>query len=235
MTLKEIFDRAEGNTLTWEQFSELAKGAKFEDIKEGRYYSKEKHADEIDVKDKEIATLNEVIKQRETDLAALQEKLEAAGADAEKLATITGEFDRLKAKYENDAKAYETRLQKQAYEFAVKEYANGTKFTSSAAKRDFIRSMLEKQLQMDGDHIIGADDFTIAYSADNADAFMVEEDPDPTPVAPIEPEPEVITVHTEPKPQFIGSTPGDGQGKRPSLTELMKAKNENPNLEINFD
>lgn len=234
MTVKEIFQKANGEAITLEQFLELAGGAKFEDINEGKYYSKGKHNDEIGVKDKEIATLNETIQQREADLAALQEKLAAAGADTEKLANLTGEFDKLKAKYEKDAKAYETRLQRQAYEFAVKEYANGTKFTSNAAKRDFIQSMLAKNLQMDGDQIIGADDFTISWSADNADAFMVEED-DYNPEPPAPEAPQVINVSTEPKPQFIGSTPGDGQGKRPSLTELMKAKNENPDLEINFD
>ena len=235
MTIKEIFEKADGGTLTWEQFSALANGAKFEDINEGKYYSKGKHADEIGVKDKEISTLNETIKQREADLAALQEQLAAAGADTEKLANLTGEFDKLKAKYEKDAKAYETRLQKQAYEFAVREYANGTKFTSNAAKRDFIQSMLAKNLQMENGMIIGADDFTIAYSADNADAFLIETDDDidesPAPATP-------QTLHVpapEPKPQFIASTPGDGGSKRPTLTELMIAKNENPNLEINFD
>lgn len=233
MTIKEIFDRAEGGSLTYDEFVKLAKEAKFEDINEGKYYSKGKHADEIGAKDKEIGTLNETIKQREADLIALQEQLTAAGADAEKLANITGEFDKLKIKYEKDAKKYEERLKAQAYEFAVKEYANATKFTSAAAKRDFIRSMLEKQLQMDGDTIIGADDFTIAYSANNADAFLVEMDePEPTPEPSV---PQTINVPApEPKPQFIASTSGDDGAKRPSLTELMIAKNENPNLEINF-
>lgn len=234
MTIKEVFAKAgEDGKLSLEEFLAIAESAKFEDIAEGRYYAKNKHADEIGAKDKEISTLMETIKQRETDLATLQEQLQAAGADTEKLASLTEEFGKLQGKYERDAKKYQEQLQQQKYEFAVREYANATKFTSNAAKRDFIQSMLAKQLQMEGDRIIGADDFTITYSEDNADAFLVEDDGysgydnNDTP--------DVLNIPVEPKPQFIGSTPGDGQSKRPSLTELMKAKNENPDLVINFD
>lgn len=223
MTIKEVFEAAENGILNYDQFVAATQNAKFEDINEGRYYSKGKHADEISAKEKLIEELNTTITQRDTDLAALQKQLEEAGTDGEKLASVTSELEKFTSKYEKDTKAYEAKLAKQAYEFAVAEYANGLEFSSEAAKRDFKSQMLAKNLQMEGEKIIGADDFLIAYSANNDTAFVIHEDDGKEP-----PKPET------PKPQFISSTSGEG-GKRPSLTELMKAKNENPDLVINFD
>ena len=37
---------------------------------------------------------------------------------------------------------------------------------------------------MEGDAILGADDFRTAYATDNADAFVVEKEPEPEPKAP---------------------------------------------------
>ena len=48
---------------------------------------------------------------------------------------------------------------------------------------------------MDGNVILGADDFVKAYSVDNADAFKVETPDDNKPDAP--------------KPTFINPTPGE--------------------------
>ena len=60
--------------------------------------------------------------------------------------------------------------------------------------------MIAKQLKMEGDSILGADDFVKVYTEANQDAFIQEEDwdygndeDDYTP---------------ESKPQFVGSTPG---------------------------
>ena len=73
-------------------------------------------------------------------------------------------------------------------------FANSKKFTSNAAKRDFVNSMIAKDLKMDNDKILGADDFVTAYSIDNADAFIVEKaDPEPA----------------KPKPTFVNPTGGN--------------------------
>lgn len=201
MNLKELFDKAENGTFTYDQFVEAAKaaGAKFEDISEGKYVSKFKYEQEIGAKDKEIETLNTTISTRDTDLADLKSKLEAAGTDAEKLAELQTNLSTLQTNYDNDVKAYKKQLSQQAYEFAVKEFAADKKFTSNAAKRDFIQSMIAKELKMDKGKILGAEDFVTSYSADNADAFVVENpDPEPTPPA-------------QPKPTFVAPTQGSGQ------------------------
>lgn len=196
MKVKELFDKAENGVLTWAQFEEAAKaaGAKFTDLSEGQYVAKNKYDDEIASRDNQINTLNDTIASRDTDLSDLKAQLEAAGADTSKLAELTTQFGNLQSKYDTDTKTYKEQLKKQAYEFAVKDFANGKKFTSQAAKRDFIQSMIAKDLKMEKDSILGADDFVTAYTKDNADAFVVEtppEDPKPTP-----------------KPTFVTPTPG---------------------------
>lgn len=196
MTVKELFDKAEGGILNWEQFEASAKAnnAKFADLNEGNYVSKRKYEDDISARDTQISTLNDTVSTRDKDLANVKKQLEEAGTDAEKLTSLTNDLEGMKTKYANDTKQFKEQLKRQAYEFAVKDFANSKKFTSNAAKRDFIQSMIAKDLKLEDDKIIGADDFVTMYSNDNKDAFVTDE---PTPA----PQP-------EPKPTFINPTPG---------------------------
>ena len=205
MNVKELFDTAENGTLTYEQFMAACEGkAKFVDLNEGKYVSKQKYEDDLASRDKEIGTLNESLTTRNTDLEDLQKKLAEAGtADAEKLASLSADLEGYKTKYDTDMKKYKEQLKKQSYEFAVREFANSKQFTSNAAKRDFIQSMIAKDLKMEDSRIIGAEDFASMYSNDNADAFVVE-----TPKA----EPALEDT----KPKFVeptqGATPTAGEG-----------------------
>lgn len=204
MNLKEIFDGAENGALTHEQFTAACKeaGIKLADLSTGDYVAKKKFEDELAAKDSQIATLNETITARDNDLAGLKTQLEEAGNDATKLTELSNNLTSLQGKYDEDVKNYKAQLAKQKYEFAVKEFANSKNFTSKAAKRDFINSMMSKELTMDGDTIMGADDFVTAYSADNEDAFVID-DPEPK-------EPET------PTPKFVDSTPGSDVNNDPT-------------------
>lgn len=211
MNIKELFAKAEDGTLTYDQFMELAKSndAKFTDLSEGKYVSKSKYESDLQAKDTEIEgingqieTLNQTIATRDTDLSELQKQLEDAGQDATKLNDLTAQFTALQQKYETDTQNYQNQMRQQSYEFAVKEFANTKKFSSQAAKRDFTKAMIERGLQMEGDKLIGGEDFVQLYSVDNADAFYVEPEPVPEP----EPEPEPIVV--PPVPEIIAPTPG---------------------------
>jgi len=217
VNIKDIFDKAENGTLTFEQFEAITKDnkVKFADLSEGNYVSKSKYDDDIGAKDGSIQQLNDTIAKRDTDLADLQAKLKDAGTDTSKLAELQTSFDSLQTKYAEDTKAYEQKLADQQYAFAVKEFANGKEFTSQAAKRDFVRSLLNEKLKMKNDAIIGADDFAKAYAEENADAFVTKTEPTPAP--------QNNNVET---PYFVGSTPGNAPQKKPTLTELMKAAND---------
>lgn len=201
MTVKELFDKAENGTLTWEQFQTAMGDAKFVDLNEGNYVSKQKYTDELAQRDTRITTLNDTITARDTDLATLQQTLNDAG-DVEALKQASKDLADLQKRYDRETKDYQKQLSKQAYEFAVKEFANSKNFTSSAAKRDFTRALLEKDLKMENDRIIGAEDFVQMYQTENADAFVVEKTPEVTPPA-------------QPKPQFVSPT----QGSEPASTE----------------
>jgi uncharacterized protein YoxC len=197
MNLKDLFDKGENGVLTYDQFKQFASEAKakFVDLSEGGYVSKDKYTDDLMAKDNQIATLNADIQKRDTDLTELNTKLTNAGNDVEKLNQVSADLTTLQAKYQTDIANYQAQLQKQAYEFAVKDFANSKNFTSNAAKRDFINSMVGKQLTMSDGKIMGAEDFVNEYTQNNADAFVVE-----TPSQPAQP--------SEPKPQFVTTTPG---------------------------
>lgn len=218
MNIKDIFDGAEGGSLTYEQFEEAVKagGAKFADLSDGKYVSKSKYEADLKAKEQElvardteianvnaqIENLNSTIATRDADLSDLQAKLEAAGQDATKLAELSEQLTGLQTKYEADVQSYQSKMQQQAYEFAVKEFANSKNFTSQAAKRDFVQSMIARGLQMDGDKILGREDFAEAYFAENSDALVVEQ-PAPEPAPEPTPEPPKVTV-----PEFVAPTPG---------------------------
>jgi hypothetical protein len=213
MTVKELFDKAENGTLTWEQFQAAMGDAKFVDLTEGNYVSKQKYDDELSQKDTRINELTSTISTRDTDLANLQQKLKDAG-DVDALKQASKDLADLQKRYEKETKDYQAQLSKQAYEFAVKEFANGKNFTSKAAKRDFTQAMLAKNLQFEDGKIIGAEDFVQMYSKDNDDAFVKPADPTP-------------------KPKFVGGT----DGKKPeklSLSDMMRMKNENPDATFDF-
>ena len=223
MTIKEIFDKGENGTLTYAQFEELAKDAKFADLATGDYVSKKKYEDELSGKENQISTLNDTISNRDKDLKALKEQLETAaqadGADKQALEKLTADMASLQDKYNADMKAYKNQLVEQSYEFAVKEYANGIEFSSAAAKRDFIGQFKQAGLKMDGDMILGADDFRTKYQEVNPDAFPVKAEPAPEPEKPL--------------PKFVEPTGAPEAGKKFSLSELMRMKNENPDAQIN--
>lgn len=223
MNIKEIFEKAtsENKALTYEEFEALAKqsNAKYVDLAEGNYVGKQKYSDDIAAKDVEIGSLKETIGTRDTDLANLQEQLANAGTDSVKLDELTTQLTTLQTKYTQDTEALQTKLSAQAYEFAVRDFANSQKFSSNAAKRDFERSMMDKKLPMENGTILGASDYMKEYAKANKDAFVVEQKP------------------ATPPPTFTGKTTptgGDG-GAKMSLSEMMKLKNENPNAVISFD
>jgi hypothetical protein len=227
MTIKEIFDKStnEDKTLTYDEFDAIMRGAKakFTDLSEGKYVDKQKYEDDLAKKDTEISTLNDTIKTRDTDLGTLKEQLANAGSDANKLEELTNSFTALQTKYDEDTKALNDKLSAQSYEFAVRDFASGQKFTSAAARKMFELEMINKKLPMEDGKIMGADDFVKVYAKTNADSFVQKAT---TPPANPNPAP----------PQFAGPTPGGSNtGTKMSLSEMMQKANEDPNFVVSFD
>lgn len=161
----------------------------------------------------QITALNEQIKQRDADLTAMRDKLTAAQADAGKLTEAQTALSDLQAKYAADQKAWDEQKAAQAYEFAVKSKAGELKFSSNAAKNDFIRSAIEKGMKLDGDTILGFEDFKKAYIDADPTAFVPEEPAKPSPT---------ITLPGKSTPAPAGMT----------LAEAMRRANAGENIDI---
>ena len=115
MTVKELFDKAENGTLTWEQFQANVGEAKFVDLTEGHYVSKQKYDDELSNRDKRINDLTTKISERDTDLATLQQTLKDVG-DLDALKQASKDLTDLQKRYKDETKAYQEQLSRQAYE-----------------------------------------------------------------------------------------------------------------------
>lgn len=219
MDLKALF--ADG-ALTYDEFLARLQEQKINlaNIAEGGYVSKNKYDDKMASLTQQIADLQGQVTQRDTDLASINDQLTAAKADAGKLPDVQNTLTTLQAQYAADKKTWEERNAQQAYEFMIREKANGLRFTSGAAKKEFIREAIKKGFKVDGENLLGYQDFLTQYQTDDPGAFAKEEpqkleEPTPTIVLPNGPTPETTK-------------------KRKSLSDLMRAKNSNPNIEVKF-
>ena len=191
-------------------------------IADGSYVSRNKFDDTVNGLKSQVTDLQGQIAQRDTDLAGLNEQLTAAQADAGQLAEAQKQLSALQSKYDKDSKAWEAKNAQQAYEYAVRSKAGELKFTSAAAKKDFIREAIAQGFKMDGDTLMGYTDFVAKYQENDPGAFVKE-----TPAA--DPKP------ADPTPTIVLPGKSNPNPHKMSLAEAMKAKNENPNMEINFE
>ena len=197
---------------------------RFADLSEGGYVSVDKFNAQVNGLNQQVKDLQGQLASRDTDITGLQEKLTAATADASKLVEVQQQLTGLQAKYTRDQKDWETKTTKQRKEFMVRERANGLKFTSEAAKRDFLGQANVKDFQLDGETLIGYNEFFDKYKAENPTAFVEEKPADPPPADPPAPKPTIV---------LPGNPGGAPSGK--SLAEMMKAKNANPDMVVSFD
>lgn len=116
------------------------------------------------------------IKKRDDDLTSLQEQLKNADVDAAKVKDLNDKIAQMQEENEKATKSYEQQLESQRYEFAIKERANDLKFSSGSAKKSFIADAIAKGMKLDGDNVLGFDDFVESYKKDDAAAFVENEE-----------------------------------------------------------
>lgn len=178
--LKVLF---ENGALTWDQFVEQVntKGFKIADLSTGNYVSKQKYDNELASRDTTIKDLNNQIATRDGDITKLQEQINGEGDSRTKINNLNSQIAQLQNDYAQQKTDYEGRLKKQAYEFAVREFAGTQKFTSKAAQRDFTNEMISKDLKFEDNKLMGTDDFVKMYKEANPDAFVEDKTPEPQP------------------------------------------------------
>lgn len=166
--LKEIFN---GKALNYEDFEKAVneKKLKLADLSGGEYVSKAK----FDAQTAQVEELTKQIKQRDTDIKAVQDQLTNAKTDEGKLLEVSKNLEDLKAKYTTDTQALTEKIARQSYEFKVKERVNGLKFSSNSAKKAFINEALTKDFK--DDDLKGFDDFLKEYKTGDPAAFTEEQ------------------------------------------------------------
>ena len=151
-------------------------------------------AQQISSLTQQVTDLQAQMSQRDTDMQSLQEQLTAAQSDAGKLTEAQEQLTALQGKYAADQQKWSEKIAKQAYDFAIREQAGKLKFTSAAAQRDFIREASAKKLVYENGKLMGFDDFTEAYKAENPGA-LAEEKPAEEPA---DTKPQLVLPQTQP-------------------------------------
>ena len=153
------------------------KRAKFVDLSEGGYVSRNKFDDKVNGLQSQINDLQGQIGQRDTDMTALQKQLEAASTDSSKLTEAQQALANLQNQYAQEKTDWENKINAQAYEFRIRELSNGLKFSSKAAKTEFVRDAIAKGFQIDNGKVLGFDDYVDSYRQADPEAFIAEEAP----------------------------------------------------------
>lgn len=174
---------------------------------------------QITAKDTEIEGLKEQITQRDTDI----ETLKTAAADNDALKTQLGE---LQTKYTTDTEALQQKLNDQQAEFenakATEAFFADVEFSSALAKEAAMSQFKSKGFKLVDGSYQGGKEWLDDLRKTSPDAFKAVEPPKPDPA--------------NPKPKFSDPNPQTPPPpKKHSLTELMKMKNENPNMQVKYE
>lgn len=216
--IKSLFK--DGEAMTYEDLEKAATEAKINgvNIADGSYVSRNKFDDKVNALTQQVTDLTGQVTQRDTDLSDLQAKLSAAQTDAGKLSEAQTALSNLQAQYTADKAAMDQKMAKQSYEFMVREKANQINFSSAAAKREFIRDAIAKDFKVDGDTLLGYEDFLTKYKADDPTAFAQTKEPDV-------PDPKKPDIVLPPKQQPAPSDPNAFHFNFTGVRPMPKADN----------
>lgn len=215
----------EGLGLTPEQIRQIQQQAGA-DTQAARDSEKSKYESQIAQYQGQVTDLQGQLTQRDTDLTGLQTQLAAVQADAGKLTEYQQQLTTLQNNYDREKKAWETKTAQQKREYAIKARAAELKFSSASAKRAFIHDAIKAaSIKLDGDDLLNYGEFVEQYKTSDPGAFIQEQ-------AAKEPEPQ---PEPQPQPQIVLPGKSTPAKKKMTLSEMMKAKNANPNFRIEWD
>lgn len=172
---------------------------------------------------KNAGEYSKVVSKLETERDAWKEKAETAettlksfeGVD---LDTMQRELSDWKKKAEDAEKDAQAKLYERDFADALKTEFEGIKFSSEAAKRAIMAEVKDAGLKLKDGKILGLNDLIAQMKEKDASAFVDDEQ--------IEAQQNAARF-TQP----IGRAQPAG-GKKYTMSELMKMKNENPGLDI---
>ncbi|MFV0413864.1 MAG: hypothetical protein ACK5L3_11480 [Oscillospiraceae bacterium] len=112
----------------------------------------------------------------------LTEQLETANKTIEEMKALDPDAlkksaEDYKAKYEGEVAARKKDDEDRAYNAVIAAKTANEKFSSEAAKKAFISDLREKGLKVDGETLLGYDDFKKAYVEADPNAFASDKKP----------------------------------------------------------
>lgn len=143
--------------------------------------AKQKLQTQIDALNSNVTDLQSQIAERDNNISTIQQQLSEAQGSKTKLNELQENLTNLQTQYANDKTAWQDKLNKQQYEFLAKETLNGIKFTSNAAKENFYKNLIEKNLPVENQKLLGFDDYLSAIKESDPGAFVVEDNNNPPP------------------------------------------------------
>lgn len=169
-----------------------------------------KDLDKLQKENKELSADRDTWKQKAETAEETLKSFE--GIDPEK---IQGELDGWKKKAEEAEENAKKQIYERDFSDALKAELEGIQFTSEAAKRDVMAQIKAAELKLKDGKILGLSDLIEQIKQKDATAFVDQEQ------AKLEAGKAKFTTKVTPAP-----------GKKVSPSELMKMKNENPDLDI---
>jgi hypothetical protein len=99
--------------------------------------------------------------------------------DVDGIKAAAEEWKNKYTEFENQSKAekeaYENKLKEQKYEFTLKEVTSGLKFPNELTQKAFLNELKAKNLPLEGDKLLGYDDYIKEVSEKNPGIFVTEE------------------------------------------------------------
>ena len=167
--------------------------------------AKTKLQQQIDSLTSNVTDLQNQIADRDTNIETIKQQLTEAQGSKTKFNELQQTLTDLQNQYANDKTSWENKLNKQQYEFLAKETINSIKFSSNAAKDNFYQKLLEKNLPVENQKLLGFDDYLATVKESDPGAFVIEPEPNPEP-------------NPEPKPQFINpNNPQPNNDPKPNM------------------
>ena len=162
--------------------------------------AKTKLQQQIDSLTSNVSELQGQIAERDTNIETIKQQLTEAQGSKTKFNELQQSLTDLQTQYANDKAGWDEKLKKQQYEFLAKETMHGIDFSSNAAKENFYQKLMQKNLPVENEKLLGFDDYLAEIKAADPGAFKVEQ---PEPPAP-QPQPHFVAPDGNPKPNPDG-------------------------------
>lgn len=120
--------------------------------------------------------LNKTLSQRDADLEELKQKLKESGADTSKIEELQSKLDQLQADYNKQGEDFKKEISKRDYKSKIEDASKDLKFTSTSAKESFMAKAIEKNFTIEGDKVLGFQDFVNEYKEKDSGAFAEKTD-----------------------------------------------------------